>query len=90
MEGPVKRGRILSLLAILDHSGHAFLIKGAFKKDYFHALDQLDKGFLKTIRGEMGRSNKIRGVPIVLDSPYCPQSFFLPPEKRHLIPQPLT
>jgi hypothetical protein len=83
MKGLVEGWSIFSLLTILDHSSHAFLIKRTFKKNCFDTLDQLDKRFLETIRGEMGCSNKIRGVPNLLNSPYCPQAFFLPPKKIH-------
>jgi hypothetical protein len=54
----------------LDHSGHAFLIERTFKKDRFNALDQLDKGFLETIRGKMGCSYKKGNTPVLLDPPY--------------------
>jgi hypothetical protein len=66
----INRGGIFSLLAILDDFGHAFLIERTFKKDRFNALDQLDKGFLETIRGKMGCSYKKGNAPVLLDPPY--------------------
>jgi hypothetical protein len=83
MKGLVEGWSIFSLLTILDHSGHAFLIKGAFEKNCFDTLDQLDKYFLKTIGGEMGCSYKEGSASILIDSPYGPQAFLLPPEKIH-------
>ena len=83
-------GTILSLVAILDHSLHTLLVEWAFKKDCFYILDQLGEGLPKTIWEEMGRPYKERGLPIFFDSPYRPQMLLFPPEKRHLISQPLT
>jgi hypothetical protein len=68
------------LPAIVDHSSHALLIKGALEEDGVTILDELRKGLFETITGEVGCPNKERGFPIFFNPPHGPQAFFLQPQ----------
>ena len=82
----INGGSIFSLPAILDHSSHALLIEGAFKKNGIGVLDQLCEGLLETITGEMGCSDKQEEVRPSLSTLHTVlKRSFLPPEKIHFI-----
>jgi len=70
LEGLVKRRSILSLTAVLNHPGHAFLIKRTFKKNRFDILNQPGQRLLETVRREVGGAYEEGSGPSLLDFPY--------------------